>query len=114
MNKNILRFGLLMLALISVIVSILPQESSARMPGGIYYKDTGELESVRFSHSIHLSYGNTCNDCHNKIFQMRIGQANVRNAMTMKTMEEGKFCGTCHNGKRAFSVQSDCDQCHFK
>jgi len=34
--------------------------------------------------------------------------------MTMKTMGEGKFCGACHNGEQAFSVESDCDQCHFR
>ena len=34
--------------------------------------------------------------------------------MTMAAMNEGKFCGTCHDGNKAFSVkvQSDCAKCH--
>ena len=34
--------------------------------------------------------------------------------MTMAAMNEGKFCGTCHNGKKAFSVKApaDCVKCH--
>ncbi|MBE0612059.1 MAG: BON domain-containing protein [Burkholderiales bacterium] len=30
--------------------------------------------------------------------------------------DEGKFCGTCHDGKKAFSVkvQADCVKCHEK
>jgi c(7)-type cytochrome triheme protein len=114
MNKNMLRLSLLLLVLTAVVLSILPQETSARMPGGIYYKDTGEQAQVLFSHSVHLSYGNTCGDCHNKIFKKQIGRADSGNAMTMKTMAEGKFCGTCHDGKRAFNVQGDCKECHFK
>jgi c(7)-type cytochrome triheme protein len=31
-------------------------------------------------------------------------------------MNEGKFCGTCHDGKKAFSVKApaDCVKCHKK
>ena len=114
MNKNVFRLSFLLLVVFAICMTTLPETTSARMPGGIYYKDTGELERVRFSHSIHLSYGKTCEDCHNKIFQKRVGRADVGNAMTMKTMGEGKFCGACHNGEQAFSVESDCDQCHFR
>jgi osmotically-inducible protein OsmY len=34
--------------------------------------------------------------------------------MNMAAMNEGKFCGTCHDGKKAFSVKaaSDCGKCH--
>ena len=34
--------------------------------------------------------------------------------ITMAALKEGKFCGTCHNGKRAFSVTDAkrCDTCH--
>ena len=27
-------------------------------------------------------------------------------------MEDGKSCGFCHNGKKAFSVAEDCTTCH--
>jgi len=34
--------------------------------------------------------------------------------MTMAAMNEGKFCGACHDGKKAFSVKApaDCAKCH--
>ena len=36
--------------------------------------------------------------------------------MTMAAMSEGKFCGTCHDGNKAFSVKTpaDCVKCHKK
>jgi len=27
-------------------------------------------------------------------------------------MEEGKSCGACHNGTKAFTVADNCDSCH--
>jgi len=31
----------------------------------------------------------------------------------MADMQNGKFCGVCHNkDKEAFSVTGDCDKCH--
>jgi c(7)-type cytochrome triheme protein len=35
---------------------------------------------------------------------------------TMKEMEEGKACGTCHNGEKAFGVKDKegCGKCHKK
>ena len=34
--------------------------------------------------------------------------------MPMAAMNEGKFCGACHDGKKAFSVKApaDCVKCH--
>ena len=109
-----LRLSLLLLVLSSVVISILPQETSALSPSDFYYMDTGELPPVLFSHALHRSRGKTCGDCHSRIFQMKIGHADIDNAMTMKTMEKGKLCGSCHDGKWAFSVKSNCKQCHFK
>jgi len=36
--------------------------------------------------------------------------------LTMAAMNEGKFCGACHDGKKAFSVKApaDCVKCHKK
>lgn len=102
------------MGLFFLFLSVQPTITSARMPGGIIYKDTGDLMPVRFSHSLHLSYGTTCGDCHHKIFKKQIGNADKGGSMTMETLEAGKYCGTCHNGKQAFSVKDDCEQCHFK
>jgi c(7)-type cytochrome triheme protein len=34
--------------------------------------------------------------------------------MTMAAMKEGKFCGFCHNGKKAFAMgdSANCKRCH--
>jgi c(7)-type cytochrome triheme protein len=32
----------------------------------------------------------------------------------MEQVAEGESCGTCHNGKRAFSVTGNCKMCHRK
>lgn len=91
---------------------LFPQASPAMTPGPIYYKDTGERPPAWFSHARHLSYSKTCGDCHVKIFQKRIGTADAKGAMNMKALEEGKFCGACHNGEDAFTVKGNCSRCH--
>ena len=60
-----------------------------------------------FSHDFHTqAYG--CKDCHTKTFPYKstVGKA------TMEDMFKGKSCGTCHNGKEAFSAAGDCAKCH--
>ncbi|MBT3367076.1 MAG: cytochrome c3 family protein [Nitrospina sp.] len=98
------------IGLFFLLLSVIPSTTSARMPRSITYNDTGDQGRVKFSHSIHLSYGNTCGDCHPKIFKKKIGIASRE--MTMKTLEAGKYCGTCHNGEQGFSVKDDCELCH--
>lgn len=63
-----------------------------------------------FSHTAHLEMSYACSECHNKIF---IAGPN-RVSHTMLDMEAGKSCGTCHDGKTAFSVKADCQKCHKK
>ena len=64
---------------------------------------------VVFSGKSHFKAGLRCKDCHDGIFQKKRGQA-----MTMKEMDEGKYCGACHNGKKAFSTadKKNCGRCH--
>lgn len=66
---------------------------------------TKTVGRVLFSHMVH---GADCDECHPAIFI----QKNNSNHVSMKVMEKGKSCGTCHNGKRAFSVTGDCVKCH--
>ena len=51
-----------------------------------------------------------CNECHPALFKMK----KEGDKITMKDMREGKFCGHCHNGTKAFGVKSDCTKCHKK
>jgi len=49
-----------------------------------------------------------CRVCHHELgFEMRVGANNV----TMEGIIDGKFCGACHNGEIAWSVDN-CDFCH--
>ncbi len=68
---------------------------------------------VTFSGTVHAEKGLKCADCHSSgLFKMKKGA----DAMTMKDMDEGKFCGHCHNGTKAFSVKdaANCGKCHKK
>ncbi len=67
-------------------------------------KDAG---TVPFSHQRHRSLF-SCSDCHNKV--LTTGVAAKR--YTMADMNKGKSCGSCHDGKTAFSVAKDCSACH--
>jgi c(7)-type cytochrome triheme protein len=67
-------------------------------------KDAG---NVTFSHTSHSSlYG--CGDCHTSIYETTHSKPKV----TMQEMEKGKSCGSCHDGKSAFSVKEKCESCH--
>lgn len=58
-----------------------------------------------FSHDSHVNgKGFGCKSCHSS------GQQ--RRGVTMAEMEKGKSCGTCHNGKKAFTVAANCGSCH--
>jgi len=61
---------------------------------------------VTFDHGKHLAGGATCVDCHPRLFAMKKGSAKL----AMDDMAEGKTCGACHNGKRAFATM-DGDRC---
>lgn len=66
---------------------------------------------VTFSGDTHSKAGNKCNDCHPKVFAMKKGAF----SMTKADHVPGKFCGTCHDGKKAFAQdEANCAKCHKK
>ena len=58
-----------------------------------------------FSHRTHQSFG--CYACHPSVFpQAAVG-------FTHAEMQEGKFCGRCHDGRIAFAIPgTTCARCH--
>lgn len=75
--------------------------------GDIIMKNEGG-ETV-FSHDRHVnSAGLTCKDCHAAPY------LNTKNhvVVTMQEMGQGKSCGACHNGTKAFGVNENCETCH--
>ncbi|MBW4055867.1 MAG: cytochrome c3 family protein [Proteobacteria bacterium] len=77
-----------------------------RMPGKLIFKNKSGTIVGYFSHDFHtVAY--QCSDCHTTLYPYGNGKQ-----ATMKQMESGTSCGTCHDGKSAFSVKSDCLKCH--
>jgi c(7)-type cytochrome triheme protein len=75
--------------------------------GGTIAYPGGETGRVVFSHERHLKAGIKCDPCHDKIF----GFKRTSRKMTMDMINNGKACGICHNGKRAFA-SDECGKCH--
>jgi c(7)-type cytochrome triheme protein len=70
------------------------------------------MGKVIFSGKNHADAGVKCLDCHSKIFKMKKGST----IMKMADINAGKFCGKCHNGKKAFDAKDsgNCEMCHSK
>jgi c(7)-type cytochrome triheme protein len=65
--------------------------------------------NVVYSHELHLTKaGQKCSNCHYTIFKM----AKLQQQATMADMQNGRSCGACHNGKKAFTVKANCANCH--
>jgi c(7)-type cytochrome triheme protein len=60
---------------------------------------------VNFNHTSHTPF--VCDQCHPKLFSMKKGGSK----MTMADMYQGKSCGACHDGKKAFTSM-ECARCH--
>lgn len=68
--------------------------------------DPGSPGPVTFEHAKHLAQGAQCSDCHPKLFKMQKGSTKF----SMDAMADGKACGACHNGQKAFAAM-DGDRC---
>ena len=84
--------------------------SMAVPPGKTVEFKGGKMGKVVFDGKKHANAGNKCNDCHPKVFKMKKGADKI----TMKDIYAGKFCGTCHNGTKAFKASAGCKKCHQK
>ncbi len=62
--------------------------------------------AVRFPHQRHIDASDSCLVCHEGL-----SDKPWREAMTMKSMREGKSCGACHNGRVSFGLNR-CANCH--
>jgi len=90
--------------------------------GGVAYAAQGDLVFERkegvegsdafppaiFPHWIHrVRY--RCYVCHPAPFAMEQGA----NEVSMENIKKGEYCGSCHNGRAAFSVEfKNCARCH--
>ncbi|MBC8317263.1 MAG: hypothetical protein H8E41_05115 [Desulfobulbaceae bacterium] len=72
-----------------------------------------KTNKVVFSHKVHTMDAEIeCSSCHDDLFGMESGTDMNSDKVTMKAMEEGQFCGACHDGDTAFGVNTNCQACH--
>ena len=105
-----------LLLLLGVLIAPGPLQAAMKPPKDFAMTETKDKPHVIFSHEKHVKdQGLKCSNCHTKIFQMKKGKTEKKmGAITMAAMEEGKFCGACHNGDKAFTVkdENNCVKCH--
>src|SRR5664279_3877545 len=64
------------------------------------------MGTVLFDGTAHKNAGLTCKDCHNADIFPKMKQGNIK--ITMSDLYAGKYCGRCHNGKKAFFIKENC------
>lgn len=71
------------------------------------YSEKAGVRPVVYSHWFHRIRF-LCKVCHSEFgFEMRAGANDVK----MIDLEQGRFCGMCHDGRVAWGMQN-CDLCH--
>lgn len=95
-----------------VLVTLLCSQFVSAEQGDIVFtrksKEGNEYPPATFPHSVHR-YQYKCYVCHDSIFKMKAGADTV----TMQDLDNGKYCGTCHNETIAFGLTFEsCQRCH--
>lgn len=94
-----------------IVVFLLSDIALGRIGGGNIVFTPNTAKEVNFSHDDHVSsIGLKCTECHDNLYITKEKHGKV----TMAQMQKGQSCGACHNGKRAFDVMANCDNCHKK
>lgn len=94
--------------------AFIPEAAGIKVPADFAFEQgKGSPGPVTFSHAFHKEKFGKCTACHTKVFKMKRGKTGP---LTMAAMKEGKLCGACHNGEKAFSVKDakSCKKCHVK
>ena len=71
-----------------------------------FLSGTNAMFDAYFPHSAHTEWL-ACDSCHPRIFPKRGAK------ISMEKINQGKYCGVCHNGQYAFSADN-CARCHTK
>ncbi len=102
------------MTIILTLVSILslPASALAVGPGTVIEFNKSPMGKVLFDGEKHKTAGAICKDCHNDAMFPKMKQGTVK--ITMAEIYAGRLCGVCHNGKRAFGTQGNCNRCHVK
>jgi len=71
------------------------------------------VRAVIFEHKVHLGKKFGCESCHPDLFAPKAGTVEEKDDFTMESFNLGKYCGECHDGTTAFSVNTKCNWCHI-
>ena len=71
------------------------------------------VRAVIFEHKFHLGKKFNCQSCHPDLFAQKTGEVEEKDDFTMASFNQGKYCGKCHDGTTAFSVNTRCNWCHI-
>lgn len=98
----------------ALLAALLPLRPIGAEVGDIVFArktpGTEDIPPAIFPHFLHRMQFK-CHVCHDAITVMKAGA----NPITMDAIQEGKFCGVCHDGKTAFqSTFEACARCHRK
>jgi c(7)-type cytochrome triheme protein len=104
--------ALFLIPVLVLALAFISREGFAVPSGRTLEFEDGSAGKVTFSGSIHAEKGLKCSDCHPKIFPMK----KTTEELKMSEMNAGKYCGECHDGKKAFATNNpaDCSKCHKK
>lgn len=81
----------------------------ARVGGGDIKYPVKRVGEVIFSHDTHVELmGFNCTQCHPITFLTKEQHKTAK----MIHRRQSQSCGTCHNGKEAFDLRSNCYICH--
>ena len=104
MNKVCMAFGI-------IVILVLTSPAWSKIGGGDIIFRPKKAAKVTYSHDFHVGkLGLRCTNCHYRLYTTVEGH----NTVTMADMVKGESCGACHNGKKAFDVNGNCDRCHKK
>jgi c(7)-type cytochrome triheme protein len=92
------------------VVALLAGAAFAVQAGKTLIFDKGPQGEVAFDGSKHAIAGLKCTDCHRKDLFPKMKKGTV--SITMNDIYDGRYCGACHNGVKAFGAQDNCVKCH--
>lgn len=96
---------------IAVLICSLLTTVALAVEGDIVFKREGGAGGVAVAVFPHWSHRirYKCYACHPALFEMKAGAGKI----SMEAIQEGKFCGACHNGKIAWGMTfGSCNRCH--
>ena len=101
-----------MFSLLFIFLGIVQPSVAGEYGGGpiVFIKP---VRAVIFEHKFHLGKKFNCRSCHPDLFAKKAGVVEEKDDFTMESFNQGKYCGKCHDGTAAFSVNTKCNWCHI-